>query len=34
MLGIPCGAARKPLPPLTDEQRAGVKAALQALGML
>ena len=34
MLGIPCGDARKPLPPLTDEERAGVKAALQELGLL
>ena len=34
LLGIPCGEARKPLPPLTDKERAGVKKALKELGML
>jgi 4-hydroxy-tetrahydrodipicolinate synthase len=34
MLGIPCGAPRKPLPSLTKEQRAGVKNALKELGLL
>ena len=34
MLGIPCGDARKPLPPLTDQERKGVKAALQELELL
>jgi 4-hydroxy-tetrahydrodipicolinate synthase len=34
MLGIPCGHARKPLPPLNAEQRTGVKNALKELGLL
>ena len=34
MLGIPCGAPRKPLPSLTDEERAGVREALRTLGLL
>ncbi|MCH7569334.1 MAG: 4-hydroxy-tetrahydrodipicolinate synthase [Deltaproteobacteria bacterium] len=34
MLGIPCGAPRKPLPNLTPEEREGVKNALKQLKML
>ena len=32
MLGLPAGAARKPLPALTNEERSGVRAALRELG--
>jgi 4-hydroxy-tetrahydrodipicolinate synthase len=34
MLGIPVGAPRMPMPGLTDAERAGVRAALEALGLL
>ncbi|MFQ5915019.1 MAG: 4-hydroxy-tetrahydrodipicolinate synthase [Nitrospinota bacterium] len=34
MLGIPCGPVRKPLPPLTEEERTGVRNALKELGLL
>ncbi|MFQ5693351.1 MAG: dihydrodipicolinate synthase family protein [Nitrospinota bacterium] len=34
MLGIPCGPVRKPLPPPPDEERAGVRGALEELGLL
>ena len=32
MLGIKVGSPRKPMPGLTDAERAGVRAALQELG--
>ena len=32
MLGLPAGAARKPMPELTSEERAGIRAALRDLG--
>ena len=34
MLGIPCGAPRRPLPSLTAEQRAGLRGALRELWLL
>ncbi len=34
MLGIPVGAPRMPMPRLTEEERAGVRAALKELGLL
>jgi 4-hydroxy-tetrahydrodipicolinate synthase len=34
MLGIPVGAPRMPMPRLTDVERAGVRAALEELGLL
>jgi 4-hydroxy-tetrahydrodipicolinate synthase len=33
MIGLPCGPVRQPLPELTPEERAGVQAALVALGL-
>ena len=34
MLGIKVGLPRKPMPGLTDAERAGVRAALKELGLL
>jgi dihydrodipicolinate synthase/N-acetylneuraminate lyase len=34
MMGIRVGPPRRPMPVLTKEERAGVKAALKELGLL
>lgn len=34
MLGIPCGPVRRPLPPLTEAEQAGIRGALEGLGLL
>lgn len=34
LLGLPGGPVRRPLPDLTDEERAGIRAALEELGLL
>ena len=34
LLGMPGGAVRRPLPSLTEEEKAGVRSALEELGLL
>jgi dihydrodipicolinate synthase/N-acetylneuraminate lyase len=31
LLGVPCGPVRPPLPELTDEEKRGIRAALEQL---